>query len=132
MKIVPIAFSLPILFCVLLSCSGNPEGYTLLHWTCKKGDLEMVKSLVNKKGMSVNMRDKDGRTPLYIAAREGYRNIVDFLINNGAETSIRDKDGMTILHWAGKEGFSDIIQLLAGEEELINIKDKKGYGEKCE
>jgi ankyrin repeat protein len=125
--ILPGFFFLFIFVYSIIGCSRNPEGFTLLHWAAKKGDLALVKTLVQEKEMNVNARDKEGRTPLYIAAREGYRNCVDYLIKNGAETGIRDKEGMTILHWAGKEGYSDIIELLVKDEELVNIKDKKGY-----
>ena len=36
------------------------------------------------------------RTPLHIAAREGRKNIVKFLVEQRAEISCKDKDGVSI------------------------------------
>jgi ankyrin repeat protein len=56
------------------------------------GDLVGLRKLL-KKGVDVNCRDKDGRTPLYFAAYQGHSQIVDALIEKGAHLEIKDNEG---------------------------------------
>jgi|688.fasta_scaffold1266602_1 ankyrin repeat protein len=44
------------------------EGYDL-HWASGRGDLHVVKVLV-EKGADVNLKDMSGRTPLHAAAEK--------------------------------------------------------------
>jgi ankyrin repeat protein len=46
-----------------------------------------------KKGVEVNCKDKDGRTPLYFAAYQGHSQIVDALIEKGANLELKDNEG---------------------------------------
>ena len=42
----------------------------------------------------MNCKDKDGRTPLYFAAYQGHSQIVDALIEKGAQLEIKDNEGL--------------------------------------
>ena len=67
----------------------------------------MVKVLVDA-GVNVSTADKDGRTPLSLAAERGYLDVVKVLVGAGANVSTADKDGRTPLSLAAKRGHWDV------------------------
>ena len=50
------------------------------------------------KGANVRGRDKDGFTPLHLAAYEGNAKAVNVLLQAGADIEAKDKQGLTPLH----------------------------------
>ncbi|MGC9105409.1 MAG: ankyrin repeat domain-containing protein [Thermoprotei archaeon] len=66
----------------------------------EEGDLQRVKYLVEIHQCDVNIRDKDGNTPLHLAAWYGYLDIVKFLVEHGADVNARNAEGNTPLHLA--------------------------------
>lgn len=50
---------------------------TFLYTAIEKGYTKIVELLI-EKGADVNFKDKYGWTPLYLAAKEGYAEIVQF------------------------------------------------------
>ena len=90
-----------------------------LHDAAAKGDLEEVKRLVSRRGADVNeISDKRGdtfhMTPLMLAARGGYLDVVDLLLSSGADTSREDKgSGRELpLTYAAAGGHLAIVNLL--------------------
>jgi len=78
----------------------------------------------------VNVKDVHGNTPLYYAARNGNKEICEFLLNHHAKVNIRCKGGNTPLHMAFASGqvmvkkkYSLIIILL--DCNLANLKRRK-------
>lgn len=62
----------------------DASGESILHWACCYSQLEIVKLLI-KKGVKVNVKCKDGKTPLAEAASQGCFEIVRLLVYNGAK-----------------------------------------------
>ena len=58
-----------------------------------------------------NAFDKNGTTPLMMAALHGYDEIFQILLDKGADPQLTDKMGKTALQIAEEKGFSKIIQL---------------------
>mmetsp|Transcript_28842 Transcript_28842/g.80579 ORF Transcript_28842/g.80579 Transcript_28842/m.80579 type:complete len:108 (-) Transcript_28842:612-935(-) len=56
---------------------------TELHRAAKGGDTPEVKRLVEKGEFDLNQGDNLGRTPFYLACREGHEEIVRFLMDHG-------------------------------------------------
>jgi hypothetical protein len=52
---------------------------TGLHWSCKRGHIEIVKLLV-KHGADIDFQDIIGRTALYFAIVSGNNEIVEVLV----------------------------------------------------
>ena len=59
----------------------------LIEWTIK-GHETIVRHLL-KKGVNTNQQDKDGRTPLMIAAMKGYYNITKLLLQRALTSTIK-------------------------------------------
>jgi ankyrin repeat protein len=91
------------------------------------GDLADVKRLVVGCGVDPNVReDEIGATPLHVAATYGYSEIVEFLLNHGADPNIREKYGCTPLHYATWFGNSKVVKVLLNHGADPNIRDKQG------
>ncbi len=57
-------------------------------------------------GADIDATDKQGCTPLVIAAQYGSAECVIMLVKRGANTEILDMNGDTALHWAVRYSFS--------------------------
>jgi ankyrin repeat protein len=67
----------------------------------KQGDLERVKGILETDGRLANVRDEAGATPLHYAAIHGHRQIVQLLLERGADINSRDsRFGATPAGWA--------------------------------
>ena len=65
---------------------------------CKEGKLDKVKQLI-QQGTAVNTQDSKGITALHYACGHGYTEIVEMLLNSGADISLKDKAHRTALDW---------------------------------
>ncbi|KTC78176.1 Dot/Icm T4SS effector AnkY/LegA9 [Legionella brunensis] len=61
-----------------------------LHWAVKGGHYDCARELI-KAGASVDIQDKDGKTPLHEAVTSGNREMIQMLIEAGASVDIDDK-----------------------------------------
>jgi len=128
----PLAMVLGICIVICLGCSNTPEGLTMLHWAAAQGDLELVKSLVEEGKTPVDIRDRDGRTPLLVAAAGGKTAVIGYLVSQGADLGALDKAGRTALHAAAREGWGNVIAFFGGKgirekiSPLLSQKDKSG------
>lgn len=71
-----------------------PSGIKLMY-AANDGELVGIREIL-ASGTDVNYRDADGRTPLHVAACQGYRDAVELLIQNGAEVDTKDRWGSTL------------------------------------
>ncbi|MCR9235004.1 ankyrin repeat domain-containing protein [Gimesia chilikensis] len=92
----------------ILSKSGTPVFGAV--WS---GNPEIVKYLINRGvGESINFGCDHGWTPLHKAARKGYLDIVEILIDAGADVNSIDDADTTPLDHAADFQFSDVAKLL--------------------
>ena len=83
------------------------------HFYCVVvGDLDTLKRLVNQNKKILLEKDDLQRSLLYLAARNGFFNICEFLLKNGANINETQKDGSTPLHGAAFYNQEIIVQLL--------------------
>ncbi|XP_067653123.1 fibronectin type 3 and ankyrin repeat domains protein 1-like [Haliotis asinina] len=68
-------------------------GDNVLHLACRGGDLETVKLIMSKNVVDINSRGEKCRTPVMLAARNGGRDVVEFLVGRGADVSLVDRWG---------------------------------------
>ncbi|KAK9965131.1 hypothetical protein ABG768_004240 [Culter alburnus] len=114
-------------FSGLMESSGSAEPSRELFEACRSGDLERVKKLVCPE--NVNSRDTAGRksTPLHFAAGFGRRDVVDYLLQNGADVHACDDGGLISLHNACSFGHAEVVNLLLQHGADANSRDNWNY-----
>ena len=63
-------------------------------------------------GASVNARDHRKRTPLHVAAEEGEKELIKFLLSKKADANITDLDGNTPVDLAAKKQKDEAVEFL--------------------
>lgn len=84
-----------------------------LHEAARRGDLRKIKELLGR-GENVNARDAIGYTPLHYAAKSGHLDVVQFLVENGADVNAISLNEFleTPLHMAVSSGRLDVVRFL--------------------
>lgn len=92
------------------------------------GDLNGLKNLmkIKKDKNLLNVGDKLSRTLLYLAARNGYIDIVKYLIKIGVDLNKTQDNGSTPLHGAAFYGNEEVVKLLIENGANPFIKNKFG------
>ena len=92
----------------------------------KIGNIEAVKQHL-AAGADVNAKDDWGKTPLYVAALGGHKEIAELLIAKGADVNAKGDGGVTTLQLAASRGHKELAELLIAEGAEINAKDEDGH-----
>uniref|UniRef100_A0A669B5D7 Poly [ADP-ribose] polymerase n=1 Tax=Oreochromis niloticus TaxID=8128 RepID=A0A669B5D7_ORENI len=117
-------------------CSGGIEmalaspdlpAPALLFEACRNGDVSRVKRLVDS--VNVNAKDMAGRksTPLHFAAGFGRKDVVEHLLQTGANVHARDDGGLIPLHNACSFGHAEVVSLLLCQGADPNARDNWNY-----
>lgn len=109
----------------LLSFSVKAEEVSIYD-IVNKEDQETLSNMV-ALGFDIDQRDRDGYTPLMIAASLGKADFAQFLIANGADANARSYTGLTPLHRAAQDGHHNVITVLLTADANINIPDMHGF-----
>ena len=97
------------------------------QYYCLIGDLDNLKKLILNNKYLIHEKDSLGRTLLYQAARNGYYNIVEYLLKHGSKINeIQNNTGSTALHGAAFYEQEIIVQLLLEYGANTQIKNKSG------
>ena len=93
------------------------EGRTILHKTCEKNHLGVVKYLVTVIKCGIEAEDRNGDTPLHIACSlTGSIDLVSCLIKvAGCDINARGFEGRTILHKACEKNHFGLVKFLVTE-----------------
>ncbi|GBM77458.1 Ankyrin-3 [Araneus ventricosus] len=89
-----------------------------LHLESEKGHKNLAIILFNK--INVNVRSDLRFVPLHYAARGGHAEVVQFLIEKGADINAKGVDGITPLHLALEEGHNTVVDILLQHGADIN------------
>jgi hypothetical protein len=82
----------------------------------KNGDVEKVRKLLSGSSESVtgfiNGKDQEERTALHRASEDGKTDLVQLLLERGADIEATENQAWTPLHTASNAGNTDVVQLL--------------------
>lgn len=100
-------------------------GLTTLHGACLRGELDIVRCLLEKKP-SLYLRDNSFGTPLHCAILRGSLDVAILLLEAGAPVNYLDKFGETPLHLASSLSRHNIIRVLLQHGADVKMTDLKG------
>ena len=74
----------------------------------------------------MNQQDLYGRSPLHVAAAVDYTEMLEFLLQNGADIDIKTAgEGQTAMHYAAKNDAINSLEMLLGYGANIDARDSK-------
>ena len=91
--------------------TGSPKRRSALHIASEHGSIAAIELLLSG-GLSVDLRDGEGNTPLVCAAACGQIEAVNCLLDHGADPLLKVKDGWSLLHFAAQSGNVIIIETM--------------------
>ncbi|XP_052076130.1 uncharacterized protein LOC127714155 isoform X1 [Mytilus californianus] len=106
--------------------SNNELGARPIHWACVNGHVAIVDILL-QAGVSIDVVDNKGCTPLIVAAQYGHTMLAGYLMGKGARLQIVDRDGDNALHWAAFKGQNELMRLLIYSG--FNPRQRDNYGQ---
>lgn len=113
--------------------NGNVNGFldngqTHLMVASRKGNINLVRFLLEIPEVDINIQNSYGLAALHFAARFGEYEIVEELLGHkGIKINVQDKQGKTALHYAKEANNEDIIALLLKKGADPNIVDNEGH-----
>lgn len=78
----------------------------------RQGDVQRLEIWVDQYKVNLNVQDENGLTPLMAAVQEGNLEMVEYLIDQGADVLLKNKNGQTAIDIATQEGQDDIKRYL--------------------
>ncbi|XP_067653191.1 ankyrin-1-like [Haliotis asinina] len=110
---------------VHLSEVGN-DGKNILHLVCEGKNVEIVKHILRLHIVDINCRFNE-MTPLMLAVKYHTRNVLQLLLESGADPSLVNRDGDNVLHLACMRGDEEIVKHVLKLHTLnINCRGSKG------
>ena len=124
----------------LSTTAQNQSGQTAVHFASKASlyDLEdpevksvgekivSVLKLLHEQGASLTLADKDGNTPLHLAAMEGFPGVVSYLLPHYEDEEIQNSEGASVLHLASDYGRVKVVESLLPGWRNIDQRDSRG------
>ncbi|XP_028404349.1 NF-kappa-B inhibitor epsilon-like isoform X2 [Dendronephthya gigantea] len=105
------------------------NGQTAIHLCAANGDIRCLHEIKSAKSKRINLEIKnfDGLTALHLAVQKKHQNVVEALIQYGANIDVKDgKSGHTPLHHAIDHECCEILQLLVAKGANINKPNYSG------
>jgi len=107
--------------------TSQGDGMTALHWAALNGNAGMAELLIHA-GANVRATTRLGAyTPLFMAAKAGFPNLIDVLLKGGADARSAAVDGLTPLMMAASSGSADAVRRLIEAGADVNaIENERG------
>nr|WP_314626007.1 ankyrin repeat domain-containing protein [uncultured Noviherbaspirillum sp.] len=103
---------------------SDMQGNTVFHAAAANGNHDVIRRYCGTtyadSSLNINAPNRDGDTPLILAARHGHMEVVDFLFSRKGKVQVdflhENRLGQTALHEAGAHGHEAIYKLLMEKE----------------
>ncbi len=104
----------------------NDEGENIIHAIIYSKDYNRLVTFMQQYTFDINIRMKDGATPLLLAISLGQIEMALFLIHQGADVNIGDNEGITPIHLAAQFNNLDLVKRLIDKGANIYTRTQKG------
>ncbi|XP_067661926.1 ankyrin repeat domain-containing protein 50-like [Haliotis asinina] len=102
-------------------------GINILHSACLGGDVEVVKYVLSQNTLDIDSREQCGRTAVMLAAENGHKDVVELLVDKGADLSLVDETADNVLHCACRGGDAGVVKYILSKNR-VDI-DRRGLHE---
>ncbi|XP_078442158.1 protein kinase KEG [Wolffia australiana] len=105
----------------------NADGQTALHLACRRGHVDIVKTILEYKEADVDILDKDGDPPIIFALTAGSPDCVVALLCRSAKVNMRLREGLgpSIAHICAVHGHPECMrELLQGGADPNAVDDE--------
>ncbi|KAL1826609.1 hypothetical protein ACET3Z_005021 [Daucus carota] len=104
---------------------GDKDMDTALHIAVINNHIAIVKLLVEADPSDTHIQNNDGKTPIYIAVKKGYKEIVKLICTSCTAPSLKGPGVKTALHAAIKDPDHDneVVEILIGAARLLSSDD---------
>jgi len=104
---------------------ANKDGFTALQLSSKRGDKEIVVSLL-QNGADMESVNKFQQNAVMLAGRNGHSKVVEILVQMGCVIDRTDRCGRNVLMMAARNGHVEIIDKLLEARACVNAVDHRG------
>ncbi|KAK1337839.1 hypothetical protein QTO34_002475 [Cnephaeus nilssonii] len=81
-------------------------------WAARRGNLALLRLLLNSGRVDVDCRDRGGTSLLMVASYAGHIDCVRELVLQGADINLQRESGTTALFFAAQQGHNDVVRFL--------------------
>ncbi|XP_067661803.1 ankyrin repeat domain-containing protein 50-like [Haliotis asinina] len=99
-------------------------GLTILHSACLGGHVEVVNHVLLQNVLDINGRVRCGRTAVMMAAENRHKDVVELLVDKGADVSLVDETGDNVLHCACRGGDAGVVKYILSKN-MVDV-DRRG------
>ena len=103
------------------------DGTPPLCYAACKGNIEVLKRLLQAPGVQVDQLSQSQATALFYAAEQGHKQVVELLLENGADPDMADKNQVGPLHIACLHGQTEIVELLLNAGAYMESRTEQKY-----
>ena len=110
-------------------CTTDSNGQSCLMPASGAGHTETVRYLVGLKDVEVNHKKNNGVTALHCAVQKGHVDVVQVLIDAGADIDAKNEVGRSPLMFASIKGHLDVVKVLV--EAGAGVRATNNDGDTC-
>ena len=104
------------------------DGVHIQAWSeeDRKEYVGLFEVIIEKGKKEIQMKDKDGNTPLHLAAYKGASDIVSLMLSHGADVYAENEEGINPLHAAVIRGDAETVKKIAeSDSNLISASNER-------
>ena len=102
------------------------NGWSAAHFAARSGKVALVGLLRQRARVTLCASDKDGDTPLHVAAELAKVGFIKALLGAGVDADAANSSGWTALHTAATKGYADVVRALLDGGASANASNVAG------